>query len=158
MMNDMYMMSSKPPTFVIDEKYFNGDWSIGIDLGKEDDMCSNNGVDYEKEEMREQLGRLKENHLGATTERFIDLAQNAGRSEHLGNKVRELEEKLYESNRALMRANEEVVYAKDQLATTEKDRQGWREAAIDYRRKYDNLVAKNRASKKKAPVKKTSKK
>lgn len=126
---------------------------IGMDFGREDNMCSSNGVDYEKEELRETVQHLKQNHLGATTERFIEMAREGGRAEHLGNIVRTLESKLANSNDAVRRLSEEVAYRDNEIEKFKNNRDGWMQRAYQVERLYENLKRKNAAAKK--PAKKT---
>ncbi len=132
---------------------------VGIDLGKEDDMCTEGTGDYEKDRLRETVRQYEENHLGATTERFIEMAREGGRSEHLGNKVREQEQKIYDLSQALMRANEQVSYSDNETQKANKRAEAWQERAIRAENLYYSLREKNRKAKAtaKKPAKKTSK-
>ena len=129
----------------------------GIDMGRED-MCYN-GEQTESEStyLRREIEDLRKNHLGAQTERFIEMAREGGRSEHLGNTVRELERKLENSNDAVRRLSETVAYRDNDIAKLSTNQYQWMQRAYQAERLYENLVARNKAAKKKAPAKKTSK-
>lgn len=131
----------------------------GVDFGREDKMCYEDRAESEEQYLRKQVEDFKNNHLGATTERFIELARENGRSEHLGNKVREQEQKIYELTQALMRANEQVAYSDNETQKANTRARTWENNYYSIERKYNNLLAKNRKAKApKKPVAKTTKK
>jgi hypothetical protein len=124
----------------------------------EEDMCYEGQAPASPREQRleEAVKHYEQNHLGAQTERFIEMARELGRNDHLRSELEHTYSKLNESNHALMRATEQVAYSDNE---TQKANVRARNIESNYyalARRHENLLAKNRKAKK--PVKKTSKK
>jgi len=154
MMHDWQMYNFKPQ-LIVDEKYFNGNWSIGIDLGREDKMCTEGSYDYEKENLRDKVKMYEQNHLGATTERFIEMARELGRSEHLRQELHEAKHLIADLDVSARRANEQAGYSDAQTDKANKRAQSWESAYYTLERRHENY---KKAHAPKRAVKKTTQK
>lgn len=124
----------------------------------EKDMCYDGQAPetpYERD-LRAEVKELQRNHLGAATERFIQMAKENGKNEHLSSYTHQLEQELYQTRQELERAVEQVAYSDNETQKANKRAQNWETNYYSLARKHENLLAKNRKAK--APVKKTSKK
>lgn len=125
-------------------------------------MCTEGAapVSYREQQLEKRVENYQRNHLGAETERFIEMARELGRKEHLETLVGELSNQLGESRYEAKRMAEQAAYSDNETDKANKRAQGWQERALTAERRHYNLIEKNRKAKKatKKPVAKTAKK
>lgn len=148
---------SLTPMLKIDPEQYKGNWSIGIDMG-EKDMCGEGTapVSYREKQLEERVQHYERNHLGAETERFIEMARELGQNDHVRHELSTTKDKLHDSNVALMRANENVAaYAGEAELQGKRARQANNDLYDvsrryeDYKKKHRKPVAKKAVAKKK---------
>ena len=115
----------------------------------EEDMCYEGQAPVSPREKRleEAVQHYEKNHLGAQTERFIEMARELGRNDHLRVVVKEMAEYLNETKYELKRAVEQVAYSDNETDKANKRAEGWQNRAYTAERLHANLVVKNRKAK-----------
>ena len=122
----------------------------------EEDMCYEGQAPASPREQRleEAVQHYEQNHLGAQTERFIQMARELGRNDHLRSELEHTYSKLNESNHALMRATEQVAYSDNETQKANQRAANWERNFYNVDRKYENYKRKHAPKK---TTKKTSK-
>lgn len=91
----------------------------------------------------EELNRIRDNHLGAPTERFIELARESGKNEHLQNYTRQLEQELHQTRQELARAVEQARYSDNETQKANNRARSWENSYYTIERRYENYKAKH---------------
>ena len=106
--------------------------------------------------LQEQVKEMKRNHLGAPTERFIEMARELGRNDHLRELTGELHAQLHDARYEARRMAEQAAYSDNETQKASNRAQAWQERAVKAENLYYGLREKNRKAK--ATTKKTTKK
>lgn len=136
--------------------------NIQIITGEEDmcyDRCAPEGAAPDTDYLREQVREMQRNHLGASTERFIEMARELGRNDHLRELTGELHSQLHDARYEAKRMAEQAAYSDNETQKANKRVEAWTQRAVKAENLYYGLREKNRKAKAatKKPAKKTSK-
>ena len=118
--------------------------------------CPTEGAAPRDAHLVRQIEEMQRNHLGATTERFVEMARELGRNDHLRDLTGELSAQLQDARYEAKRMAEQAAYSDNETNKANTRAQNWERNFYGIARKHENLVAKNRKAKK--PVKKAAKK
>lgn len=130
---------------------------IGVDFGfneERKDMCYEGAAPQTATENRlvREVEEMRRNHLGAPTERFIEMARELGRNDHLRELTAELSYQLGDARYEAKRMAEQAAYSDNETDKANRRSEGWQQRALRAERLHEQYKEKQR----KANAKKTT--